>query len=289
MSTAFHRQRNHHKRKRIALWGFVAIITCNAGLAQTSLNALTRSDCEFIETYDRENETYTFASDFAHMAHNVEVSASGCRDCRSPLRKRQLDIEMSLVPAENMQYDAFLHAVTQVRLFIEGNTELSASVRPLQEPNLMNGGTIVFVFVDSNNRESLLDAFPDRPILSSVINTVTNPNVPCLLGLFEWTDASEPAFVFINAEFDNTPEKTASCVRQEAFNALGLRGDPQGDASLFSDEKWLGEVWPAPAFFAFGQRDELMIRLFYRSEFQPDQRYEETRAEITQIIASECS
>jgi hypothetical protein len=209
-------------------------------------------------------------------------------DCNRPLKKRTLNIELSLVPSANMHMDAFLNAFVQVQDFVHRNTTLTTSIRAVDDPNLLDGGTLVFFFVDSINQSMLLEIFEDRTALVRFIETSTDPNVPCLVVLPDWSASSEAAFVFVNAVHHNTPEQTAACVREEAFNALGLTGDPQGDGSLFSDERWLGPELDAPAFRAFGIRDEIMMRLFYRPVFENGQSHEETLAEITQLIEQEC-
>lgn len=269
--------------------GLAVALSTTSVLAQTDAHSLNRAECKFIETYDRENETYDFASDFAFMAHALDFEAAGCREnCFSPLRKRTLDIDVSLSPTENLSIDASLHSATLVKFFVEYTTGLSVAFRPLEEPNLTDGGTLVVFAVDESNVQELLDAFPERPFLKHAIRTAVLPGTTCLTTFFDWTEKSEPAFVFFNSEHHNTPEQIASCVREEAFNSLGLTGDLQGDDTLFTDERWLGPEWPAPAFNRFGERDYVMMRLFYRPAFEVGQSYEETLREITQIIEQEC-
>ena len=265
-----------------------SILMGSEAVTQSGHLRLPPSECEFIDTYNRENENYDFVSDFVYMAHTAESSGGGCRDCQRPLSKRQLDIEMSLIPSEEFQQDAFLHALTQFRLFVEETTDLGTSVRPIEDFNIWSGGTITFVFVDENNLRPLTEYFSPLPSAVAMIEGVVNPEIPCLGGLFEWSEVSEASIVFINAEHFNEPEDVSSCVREEAFNLLGLIGDPQGDESLFSDQRWRGENWPAPAYFGYGDRDFLLMRLFYRPIFQNGQLIDETRQEIQQIIQSEC-
>lgn len=269
--------------------GLSVALPSTSGLAQTDAHSLNRAECKFIETYDRENETYDFASDFAYMAHAIDFEATGCREnCFAPLRKRTLDIDISLSKTEDLEVDAVVHAAALVKLFVEYTTGLSVSSRPSDDPNLVDGGTIVFFAVNKNNLQEHLETFSGRPFLYRASRMAVSPGTTCFVAFLDWTEVSEPAFVFLNAEHHNTPEQIASCVREEAFNSLGLTGDPQGDDTLFSDKRWLGPEWPAPAFNRFGERDYVMMRLFYRPVFEVGQSYEETLREITQIIEQEC-
>lgn len=276
-------------RRVVAQMALVVALSTSAGFAQPDPHKLSRAECGFIETYDRENETYDFASDFTYMAHAVDLTATGCRDnCFSPLRKRTMDIEISLSKTEDLEVDAVVHAAALVKLFVEHSTGLSVSARPSDDPNIDNGGTIVFFAVNKDNLQEHLEAFSRRPFFARASRMAVSPGTTCFVAFPDWTDKSEPAFVFLNAEHHNTPEQIASCVREEAFNSLGLTGDPQGDDTLFSDQRWLGPELPAPAFNRFGERDYVMMRLFYRPVFEIGQSYEETLREVTQIIDQEC-
>ncbi|WP_353340475.1 DUF2927 domain-containing protein [Pelagimonas sp. KU-00592-HH] len=270
-------------------FGIAAIVSPDAGSAQFEAKVLSKAECEFIETYDQENDSYNFASDFAYMAHTLDLTADDCSEsCSAPLRKRTLDIDVSFVPSEDAQIEAFLQALVNFELFAEDTTGLSVTIRPLLEPNVGKGGTIVFFAVDKSNMQVFLELFSGHTSLNRLIRAAILPDTTCFASFPKWNDVSEPALAFINAEHYGTPEKIASCVREEAFNSLGLVGDPQGDQSLFTDLRWRGPEWPAPGFFVYGDRDYVMMRLLYRPDFEIGQGYEETLSEVNEIIDLEC-
>ena len=78
--------------------GLAVALPTTVGVARQNIHWLSSAECNFIETYDRENESHDFASDFAYMAHALDFEATGCREnCFSPLRKRTLDIDVFIM------------------------------------------------------------------------------------------------------------------------------------------------------------------------------------------------
>jgi len=224
------------------------LLTPSLCLAQASdLIELTRQDCDFIARYDNEND-FSFISDFAFMAHHSDVNLE-CQGCTHQLRKRTLEIEISLVRnADLPSPNSVIGSVAQVIDIIRENTPISVSTLSGGEVNLYRRGTLVFVFVDDGNRQEIRDFFDDLPSFQRLVDATTIPGATCVLGAPEWSDVSEAAIVFFNAEDHRAPETVAECIREVSYNAMGLWADPQGDWSLFQNSLWRGEDLADPYY-----------------------------------------
>ncbi|MBB5514956.1 hypothetical protein FHS89_000962 [Rubricella aquisinus] len=274
-------------RKLIGL-SAVACLTSTPGAPNTP--TLTPDDCVFIAQYDALND-YTFASDFAFMAHHTEEIERSVYQERA-LEKRLLDIDISLFVEGNFeQIDALNLGIRDFYIITRDFSPLKVTARRFGEVNIQTGGTLPILLVDYENIELFSDFFRSFGWEKSVHNLerIVQPSSTCMAAKWPWTTVSEAVDVYINAEYHNNPMQIASCMREEAYNSLGLFADPQGDQSLFSDPLWRGEPSEIEGDFGYGYRDELMLKMLYRPEFENGQSYAETQAEVGEIIATECA
>ncbi|MBB5514958.1 hypothetical protein FHS89_000964 [Rubricella aquisinus] len=269
-------------------------LSLSACFLATSLTAgdqrLTAEDCSFIERYDRLND-YTFASDFAFMVHHAEHVEHNIY-LEQPLQKRLLDIEISLVPGSNLeQVDALNIGIRDFYLITRSFTPINITVRDFGDANLEYGGVLAVFLIDGRNIASFSNYFLSQGWDSTerYMKRIVRPGSTCGLTIWPFDKSSEVTDMFVNAEDFNTPKAIASCMREEAFNSMGLRADPQGDASIFSDPLWRGEPSEIEGDFGYGYRDELMLKMLYRPEFENGQSYAETQEDVAGIIRAECA
>ena len=79
----------------------VLTFTCAMAVAFSAMaDQLTPLECLFIDHYNDTND-FSFESDFAHMAHFSDIGRD-CVPCYVPLRRRSLDVTISVLPHSNM-------------------------------------------------------------------------------------------------------------------------------------------------------------------------------------------
>ncbi|MBB5514957.1 hypothetical protein FHS89_000963 [Rubricella aquisinus] len=274
-------------RKLIGL-SAVACLTSTPGAPNTP--TLTPDDCVFIAQYDALND-YTFASDFAFMAHHTDHLERNIY-LQQPLKKKLLDVEISLAAASNIdQVDALNVGIEDFFLITRDHTPIRVTVREFGNLETESKGILVIFLVDKGNIKIFADDFNSNNLseFSQYIKRLMNPGSTCGILTVLFDEEFEMSAMFVNAEHHNTPRAIASCMREEAYNSLGLTADPQGNVSLFSNPLWRGEPSEIEGDFGYGYRDELMLKMLYRSEFENGQSYAETQVEVAAIIATECA
>lgn len=268
-------------------------LSLSACFLSTSLAAndhsLTTEDCSFIERYDRLND-YTFASDFAFMAHHTDHIKRNVY-LQQPLKKKVLDIEINLVFGSNLdQVNSLNVGIGDFFKITRDYTPVNVTVREFGKFETDARGTLSIFMIDNKNIELFSDDFLSKnwDEVEGYMRRISNPNSTC--GILTWLfdELREVTAMFVNAEHHNTPKAVASCMREEAYNSMGLTADPQGDVSLFSDPLWRGEPTEIEGDFGYGYRDELLLKMLYRPEFENGQSYAETQVEIATIITNEC-
>lgn len=265
-----------------------AFLSAIPGATDAQESMLSASDCEFIERYNQMNE-YSFQSDFSYMIH-YGGNVGGCVDCFVPLSRRTQDVEVSVVLVEDPAlYDPISFGISRFVNLVQSETTVEVEILPIGSPNLHDGGTIVFFVVSSGNILTLQELFGSDPTFSSFLDEFEAGLAECGTVFFDWTEASEASYVFVSTIDDSSPEHIASCVMEEAYSAMGLAANPQGETGLFADIRWRGESIGGRGYWDYGLRDQLFMRLLYREEFQAGQSLSETQTKIREIVDGECS
>lgn len=267
---------------RIAAFALGAAFALSPSLGRTE-NLLTERECSFVREYDVVNR-FSFASDFSYMAHFVDAGPD-CFACFRPLTKRHLDLRITLHGLGTLQGSESVAAALAlyVTLMTE-ETDLSATYQLLQADEFADGGVIAVFFLNRANIQDAIDLFEGRPRFQAELAHFIRPDNTCYASNPMWNTSSEASMVFVNTEYDNSPEFVFSCVMQELYNATGLRGDPQGDIGLFSNLRWQGPRYSAPMYFDYGLRDRIMMRMLFDEVFTNGQDHEETLSEAQSII-----
>lgn len=259
------------------------VLAPDASVAQM---LLSENDCAFIRRYDSEND-YSFVSDFSYMAHHVD-SGPDCNDCFLSLLRRGMDVRITLHGISILQEsDSVAGALVMYSYLMMKETMLSVELETASLGEPLLGGWIAIFFIDRSNVHDAIDLFDGRPGFQRELSGFVRPENTCFTSMPEWTQHREISFVFINTEFNRSPDYISSCVRQELYNASGLRGDPQGDIGLFSNIRWRGQALPPPLYYNYGLRDQIMMRLLYDEAFSNGQTYQETFVDAQQIV-SQC-
>jgi hypothetical protein len=267
---------------------FVAI-AANMAPAASSDRGLTEAECAFIEQYDQ-NNAYSFVSDFVFMAHHSHA-INGTEYVQNALTKRSLDISISImIESQSRNFDAAISAISDFIDIASINTNISTEMLELGDVNLVQGGTFVIYLINENNYSKYADFFWRLGWRNNLIELerIIQPTSNCVGILGEWSSESEVSMAFIDTQHHDRPEQIAQCVREEAYNVMGLLGDPQGDESLFSNPMWRGPATSIEGDFGYGQRDHLMLKLLYRDEFVHGQSIDKTRDDIEYILSKEC-
>ncbi len=260
------------------------LICCQAVAAQT----IEQSGCDFIEKFNEQNET-SFVENFVFMSHNRELCDDGT-NCWEAISKRTLPVSITL--GQNLPSDPNLIEISvlnlgtlQVWLSEISNLEVELVSRNSQ-PKFGSGFIRVEIF-DEENQDAILrqKTLQAKDYLE---NFLERDELKCIGFNGDWENGGfEYSEVWIKS--DQSYEKISECLTEEVYNAFGVRSDPIGLASLYSDPRWLPEQSGTPNYTLLPIRDVWIMRLLYDELIENGDNHSVSTQKAERILARDCN
>jgi len=248
---------------------------------------LESAACEFIEEFDKENET-TFVENFLFMTHNREVCDSGT-NCQGPISKRTLPVSITMgthLPSDPNINEIAGISLGSLQIWLSAISGLSVELVSRHSTPQMGAGFIRVEIFDEDNSRAILDQkkFQSRDLLERFL---ISPKLECIGFNGDWENGGlEYSEVWIKA--DQSYEQISECLTEEVYGTFGVRSDPIGLASLYSDKRWLQEQPDTEVATLLSMRDVWIMRLLYNDLIENGDDKATSVSKIDQIISRDC-
>lgn len=256
-------------------------------LQAASAQTLNPVSCSFIEAFNDKNDS-TFLENFVFMNHNRELCSEGI-DCEGPISKRTLPVSLTLgqyLPGDREVIDIALSSVSNIRAWLSKITDLDVQLVDRNSIPKLGTGFVRVEIVDNENATKILES-KTHHAKDLFERFLGSDQIQCVGLNGDWSGAGlEYSEVWIKSS--QSHEDISECLTEEIYHAFGVRSDPIGLASLYSDPQWVPEQTGSPNYAYPPSRDVWIMRLLYDPLIPNGADSKTSRRIANEIIRRDC-